>query len=212
MFRRLGWPIVVPGLAAAVVCAGFAMRMQPPAVTVAARSATAAASLLMAKLLVWVVRSGDRFQREERLVTFVIFAAIVLSWIGVQERISEAAFDYQVTVQTRALIASARNLSRELQGFVDERQREAPPPPKPASWEADTLVRERFDTETVVDYEQRFGAQVRTAHDLLTFRNMRDRDLEAFYRRPANTFQMLVISEKLVFLAEKLERESQAHR
>src|ERR1700745_1603089 len=99
MVRAFGWGIIAPGLTVAAACAILAMRMQPPAVAVAVRCTTAAAILLMAKLVAWVARSGDRFRREEWLLAFVMFVAIVLTWIGVRERIGEAMFDYQVAQQ-----------------------------------------------------------------------------------------------------------------
>src|SRR5438132_1510189 len=75
-----------------------------------------------------------------------------------------------------------------------------------------TAGSDRFDTDTVVLYEQQFGGRVRTAHDLLTFRNMRDRDLDTFYRRPANVFQMRIVAQKLAFLSNKLERQFESER
>jgi hypothetical protein len=35
---------------------------------------------------------------------------------------------------------------------------------------------------------------------------MRNRDLDTFYRRPANDFQMRVVADKLALLAVKLDR------
>src|SRR5262249_19865492 len=147
--------------------------------------------------------------REERLFTFVAFAAIVLSWIAVQEQIGEIAFNYQVTTQTQALIVSTRNLAHETLSLVDMRLRETPPPPQQGSWEADLEARARFEAETVRIFEHRLGDEVRTVHDLLTLRNLRDRDLDAFYRRPANAFQIRVIGQRLESVADRLERESQ---
>jgi hypothetical protein len=210
MAGPIKWSIVAPGLAVAMGFAGVAMRMDPPAVIVAARCTTFAAILLTVKLVAWVAQCGHRFQREERLVTFVLFACIVLSWIGVQEKISEAAFDHLVAVQTKALIVGTQDLSREILAFVDERAREAPPPPSAASWDRDFLAVEQFETQTVDAYEQRFGNRVRTAHDLLTFRNMRSRDLDAFYRRPSNPFQIRVTAQALDGLAGKLARQTES--
>jgi hypothetical protein len=209
MHRAVGWPVITPGFILAVVCAAIAMRMDPPAASVAARCTTVSGVLLLAKLIGWVAQSGHRFHREERLVTFVAFAAIVLGWVGVQERIGEAAFDYQVAAQTQALIVSARDLSYQIRVFIEARARAAPRRPQPASWDADTLAQEQFDGDTMRTYELRFGGQARTAHDLFTFRNLRDRDFDAIYRRPANISQTRVIAEKLASLADRLERETQ---
>jgi len=57
-------------------------------------------------------------------------------------------------------------------------------------------------------YERRFGARVRAAHDLASLRGLRDRDLDAFFRHPANEFQMRVIAKKLDAFASTLARRS----
>jgi hypothetical protein len=111
-----------------------------------------------------------------------------------------------VAVQRAQLAVAARTLSYQIDGFLDGRRRLAPPAPLPATWERDVAAIGRFETDTVRQYERRFGAQVRTVHDLLTFRGMRHRDLDAFYRNPANDFQMRVIADTLAFLAAKLDQ------
>jgi hypothetical protein len=65
---------------------------------------------------------------------------------------------------------------------------------------------ERFESDTVRAYERRFGARVRAAHDLASLRGLRDRDLDAFFRRPANEFQMRVIARKLDGFSDALAR------
>jgi 3-oxoacyl-[acyl-carrier-protein] synthase III len=81
--------------------------------------------------------------------------------------------------------------------FVDARDRVAPPRPRPATWQQDVEAFDRFESETVTVYERRFGARVRAAHDLVSLRGLRDRDFDAFFRHPANEFQMRVIAKKL---------------
>jgi hypothetical protein len=41
---------------------------------------------------------------------------------------------------------------------------------------------------------------------LLALEGVTDRDLDAFYRRPANAFQIDVVAKKLAALAGRLER------
>jgi hypothetical protein len=161
----------------------------------------------MAKLVAWVVRAGRSFHREERLLTFVTFAAIVMAWIGAQQGIFDVAFNHEVHVQKSALVVSARDLSREILSFLEGRRRVVPARPRPATWDDDVAAWARYDDETAVAYDRQFRARVRAARDLLALRNMRDRDLDTFYERPANDFQVGIVARKLAGLADKLARE-----
>jgi hypothetical protein len=202
-----GWTVILPGVVVAAICGLVAVRMEPPVPAVASRCASVVALLFMAKLVAWVVRAGRSFHREERLLTFVMFSAIVMSWVGAQQGIFDVAFNHEVRVQKRALVASARDLSREMLAFLEGRRRVAPPRPRPATWEEDVAAWARYDDQTAVTYDRRFRARVRAAHDLLALRNMHDRDLDTFYQRPANDFQVGVVARKLTGLADKLARE-----
>jgi hypothetical protein len=55
-------------------------------------------------------------------------------------------------------------------------------------------------------YEAEFGAAVRRTRDLFALRGLTDRDLDAFYRRPASAFDIGVIARRLAVLAHRLER------
>ena len=205
--RLVGWPVLWPGILAAAGIGLFAYRIHPPAPDVAGKCATIVAALLMARLIAWVAASGHTFGREERLLAFVAFATVLLARVGVGEQIAEAAFDYQVRAQRAEVAETTRTLSIQILGFLDARRRVAPPPPRPSTWEQDVARVEEFETQTVAAYEEKFGMQVRSAHDLLTIRSLRDRELDLFYRRPANDFQIDVIARKLGFLARKLEEQ-----
>jgi hypothetical protein len=198
--------VLLPGIVWATSLGILASRMRPPAVDVALRCLTIVAILLFARLVAWVGQSGHRFAREERLLAFVMFSTIALAWLGLRQEVTGAAFDYQVAAQRAQLAMAARTLSYQIDAFLDARRRIAPPPPRPLTWEQDVGTLGRFETETIEQYESRFGAQVRAAHDLLTLRGMRNRDLDAFYRLPANEFQMRVVADKLAFLAAKLDQ------
>jgi len=204
------WRVVGPGVAFAAGLLVVGERLRPPAMEVELRCLTIVAVLLGAKLIAWVARSGHTFGREQRLLTFVMFLAIVFSWIGFRQQIGEAAFDYAVATQRAALAQTARTLGYQLEAFLQSRRRVAPPRPRPPTWETDEGAVERFDMETVQLYERRFGRQVRSTHDLLTLRGLRSRDLDQFYRRPANEFQMRVIAKQLAFLAIKLDENKLA--
>jgi hypothetical protein len=204
---RFSAAVILPGVALAAICGVIAVRMEPPAPSVASRCASIVAFLLMVKLVAWVVRAGRSFHREERLLTFVMFSAIVMSWVGAQQGIFDVAFNHEVHVQKRALVVSGRDLSREILAFLEGRRRLAPPRPRPATWDEDVAAWARYDDETAVTYDRRFRARVRAAHDLLALRNMHDRDLDTFYERPANDFQVGIVARKLSGLTDKLARE-----
>ena len=201
------WTVILPGVVAGVLLGFLAARMDPPAPDVASKCATAVAILLLVKVAAWIIEAGKAFGREERLSAFVMFAFIVMSWLGVQQVIRERAFDHEVSAQKRELAVSASNLSREIASFLEGRRQAAPPSPRPATWEQDDVAWSRFENQTTATYERRFGARVRATHDRLLLRSMRDRDLDAFYRLPANEFQMGVVAQKLSVLAQRLTRE-----
>jgi hypothetical protein len=208
----LRWPIIAPGLTAAFVFGLVAVRMNPPAPEVALRCVVATAALLMIKLFGWVGRDGAGFHREERLVSFVSFAAIIMVSYAAQQAIAEVAFDYRVAIQKQELEEGSRDLSREILSFVEGRRHGAPPRPSPATWDQDEERWTEFENEMAGAYNERFAARVRVAHDLMSLRNMRDRDLDAFYRSPVNDFQMTIVAERLALLADRLEREGRYHR
>jgi len=208
--RLFTWSVLAPGVVFAAALAITAERLRPPASDITLRCITIVAVLLGAKLFSWVATSGHRFAREERLLTFVMFMAIVLSWIGLRQAIGEAAFDYVVAAQRADLSQTAHLLSYQLDGFLQERRKVAPPAPRPATWDEDENANELFEGQTVFMYERRFGRQVRITHDQLTLRGLRTRDFDQFYRRPANEFQMRVIAKQLAFLAGKLDENKLA--
>jgi hypothetical protein len=148
-------------------------------------------------VLSWVAVSGANFGREERLLAFVTLAAIALSGLGAEQWLDERAFDYRAAEQKVELMRALHDTSVRILQFVDARERIAPPRPRPATWQQDVDAIGRFDADTAAAYERRFGAHVRSAHDVATLRGLRDRDLDAFFRHPANTFQMRIVAKKL---------------
>jgi hypothetical protein len=204
--RLFGWLVVGAGALTAAVFAVIALRMTPPAFDVAKLCVATIAVVLAAKVLVWVATDGSRFGREERLLAFVMLASCGLGWIGSREWIDERAFDYRVAEQRAELMRALHDTAMRLTQFVDTRDHVAPPHPRPATWEHDVDAFDRFEEETVAIYERRFGARVRAAHDLASLRGLRDRDLDAFFRHPANEFQMRVIAKKFDAFASALGR------
>ena len=157
----------------------------------------ALAVMLAVKVLAWVAISGASFGREERLLAFVSLAAVALAWIGSGDWIAERAFDYRAAQQKAELMRALHDTSVRILRFVDARDRLAPPRPRPATWQQDVNAIDRFESEGAAAYEGRFGPRVRAAHDLATLRGLRDRDFDAFFRHPANEFQMRIVAKKL---------------
>jgi signal transduction histidine kinase len=207
VFRRaFGWPAIGSGVIAAAIFLIIALRMMPPAFDVARSCVAIVAVLLAAKVLAWVAVAGASFGREERLLAFVMLAASGLGWLGGGQWIAERAFDYRAASQKAELTQALHDTAVRLTAFCDARDRVAPPRPRPATWQRDEDVFARFESETVTAYERRFGARVRAAHDVASLRGLRDRDLDAFFRHPANEFQMRVIAKKLDGFANALGR------
>jgi hypothetical protein len=205
LLRRVSaWPAIGAGVGAAAIFLVTALRVTPPAFDVARSCVAIITLLLAAKVLTWVAVAGATFGREERLLAFVMLASCGLGWIGTGQWIEERAFDYRAAQQRDELMRALHDTAVRLAQFCDARDRMAPPHPRPATWQRDEEAFDRFESETVDAYERRFGARVRAAHDLASLRGLRDRDLDAFFRHPANEFQMRVIAKKLDGFAAKL--------
>jgi hypothetical protein len=202
--RAFGWTTIGAGAAAAVLFFVIALRLNQPAFDVARSCAAILAVLLAARVLAWVAIAGARFGREERLLAFVMLAAVALGWIGTGEWVEERAFDFKVAQQKAELRQNLHDIAVRVTRFCDARDRVAPPRPRPATWQQDVDAFQRFESETVRSYERRFGSRVRAVHDLASLRGLRDRDLDVFFRYPATEFQMRVIAKKLDGFSEKL--------
>jgi hypothetical protein len=195
--RAFGWWTTGAAVVTASIFLVVALRLNQPAFDVARACAAIVAVMLAAKVLAWVAVSGATFGREERLLAFVMLAAVALGWIGAGEAIGDRAFGFRVAEQQADLMQALRDTSVRLTQFCNARDRLAPPRPRPATWQQDMDAIDRFESETVRLYERRFGARVRAEHDLASLRGLRDRDLDAFFRRPANEFQLRVIAKRL---------------
>jgi len=204
--RVFGWSTIGPAIVVASAFGIFALRLDQPAFDVARSCATIIAILLAARVLAWVAVKGGTFGREERLLAFVALGAVGLGWIGTGEWLEDRAFDFRAAQQKAELARALKDTSLRITQFIDARDRLAPQRPQPATWQKDVDAYERFETDTVRAYERRFGARVRSLHDAASLRGLRDRDLDAFYRRPANEFQMRVIAKKLDAFSQTLSR------
>ena len=62
---------------------------------------------------------------------------------------------------------------------------------EPATWERDEDAVLRYEQETSLLFEAEFGAAgAAGTRDLFALRGLTDRDLDAFYRRPSNAFEI----------------------
>jgi hypothetical protein len=183
------------------------MHLRPPAGDVARLSIGVAAGLLLVNLFAWAARDGARFGREERLLAFVAFATLAMGVYFAREGIAEREFDTIVDQQRQQLAESAAGLSREIIAYVNGRASSAPPRPQAAAtWDQDEARSAEFDAETVAGYAARFARRVGTTRAALTFRSLRDRDLDALSQQPHNAFEIRMIGERLGVLAERLQR------
>ena len=180
----------------------LALRLTPPAFDVGARWC----ALVLAVLVVSrccrgaAAISGAGFGREEQLLAFVGLAAVALGWLGSGDWIADRAFDYRAAQQKAEFMRALHDTSVRIVQFVNERDCSSRRP-RPRSGDVRrqdvcaASIASRSEMATA--YEGRFGARVRTAHDVATLRGLRDRDFDAFFRHPANEFQIRIVAKKL---------------
>ncbi len=170
------------------------------------RDLTLAAIAATAAVITALAMARRPLDRPQRLLAVIALGAIWSGWYATRLHLHEVQFDAMVRRQKSDLEIRCMALGGDIAAFARLRGAAAPPPPKPATWEQDVTTLLRYDTETSILFEQRFGAEVRKAHDLLALEGIRDRDFEVFYRHPANAFQINVVAAKLVALAHRLEK------
>jgi hypothetical protein len=129
-----------------------------------------------------------------------------MAWYSGRLWVHEKMFDYLVLEQKTELHLRIVELSGDMELFLRERARQAPPKPAPATWDRDVQRVLLYEAETAQLFEVQFGPQVRKTREILALERVTDRDFDAFYRRPANAFQINVIAERLLVLAKRLEK------
>lgn len=206
MHHALSWPFVGPVVLTLIVFGEIGGRAAPPAIEVAVWSFGAAAVLLTLKLSSWIATSYASFERHDRLAALVMLMAIAGGWYAADGWVHERQFDAIVAAQNAELRQSAAQLSASILAFVAERDRHAPPRPRPATWDEDEAAFARYEAEMVQTFEQRFGRSTRVAHDVLRQLGVRDRDFDVFYARPANAFQMRIVGVRLAALAARVPK------
>jgi hypothetical protein len=193
----------IGGLLAVSVAAAM---LTPPAVGIADRYLTLSAILIAATVLTIIVMSRKLLDRERRLFALVLLMTTGGSWYAGRLWVHEKLFDYLVHSQKTDLQLTIVELAGDIEIFLRDRASHAPPRPSAATWERDVEAVLRYEEETSMMYEQRFGSQVRRTREVLALERLTDRDFDAFYRRPANAFQMDVVARRLLILARRLDR------
>ncbi len=201
--RKVALAAAIGGLLAVALAAAA---LTPPAVAIADRYLTLASILIVATILTALIMSRHVLDRERRLIAFVLLMTTAGVWYGGRLWVHEKQFDYLVAEQKNDLRLRVVELAGDIDIFLRERASTAPPRPSPATWEHDLEAVLRYEDETSRLFEQRFGPQVRRARDILALERLTDRDMDAFYREPANAFQIDVVARRLLVLAHRLER------
>jgi hypothetical protein len=202
----IGRTAVAAAIGGLVMVTIVADRLTPPAGAIADRYSTLAAILIVATVLTTLVVSRERLGRPGRLAAVVVLLATGMAWYGGRQWVHEKYFDYLVAQQKTTLALDSIEISGAITNFLRARANSAPPRPRPATWERDEDAVLRYEQDTAQLFEADFGPQVRRIREMYSLRGLIDRDLEAFYRRPANAFQIGVIARRLAVLAHRLER------
>jgi hypothetical protein len=202
--RAVSWRYVGPAVFTLLAAAEIGVRLSPLPVNLVLRCFSAAGVILLLKLTVWVVTSHATFKREERMIAFVSLVIIAGGWYGTRSWVFDRAFDDLVATQNTNIKLTLNELSGKIRVFVAARGRQAPPPPKPDTWDRDQAEIMQYRQETQIEFEAEFGNQVRNAHNVLGLFSLTDRDFERFYRQPSDPFEMSVIANKLAFFSTKI--------
>jgi hypothetical protein len=202
----IGRAAVAAAIGGLMMVAVVAATMTPPAGAIADRYSTLAAIIISATVLTTMVISHERMGRPGRLAAVVLLITTGMGWYSGRLWVHEKQFDYVVARQKTDLELLSIELSGDIANFLRERGLAAPPRPRPATWDRDVDAVLRYEQETSLLFEAEFGPQVRRTREMLALRGLIDRDLDAFYRRPANAFQITIVAGKLAALARRLER------
>jgi hypothetical protein len=196
----------IPGSAGAVFAAvgAVAAIMSPPAVAIADDDFALAAIVLMAGVITWAAMMRPSFGRREQVITVVALCAIASGWYQVRLWGHQRQAAFVAERQNEQLRLNAAQLSTTLVAFLRVREHLAPPRPAGTPTRGERDLSGRFEAETMRLFDGRFARDVRSTHDLLALRGLRDRDLDLIYRRPANGFQIRIIADRLAILATGL--------
>ena len=193
-------------IAGCAAVAATAAALTPPALAIADRYLTLTAILVGATVVTAAATAKRRLDREQRLAAVVLLLVAIGCSYAARLWVHEKQFDYLVGAQQHQLELAAVELAGDIDNFVRERAAEAPPAPSADTWDRDVASMLAFEDETSRRFERRFGGQVRRTRELFALEGLTDRDLDAFYRAPANAFQIGVVATRLAALAHRLAR------
>jgi hypothetical protein len=195
----MGRAAVAAAIGGLVMVTIVADKLTPPAAAIADRYSTLAAILITATVLTTLIVSHDRLDRPGRLAAVVVLLATGIAWYSGRQWVHEKYFDYLVAQQKSDLELRSVELAGEIANFLRARA-------DGATWERDEDAVLLYEQDTSTLFEADFGPQVRQTREMFSLRGLTDRDLDAFYRRPSNAFQIEVIARRLLVLAHRLER------
>ncbi|HJZ73612.1 MAG TPA: hypothetical protein VKE51_17850, partial [Vicinamibacterales bacterium] len=193
-------------IAGCAAVAAAAAALTPPAVAIADRYLTLTAILVGATVVTTVATRHRTLDRPGRLAAVVVVLAAGGAWHAARLWVHEKQFDFLVGAQQRQLELSALELAGDIENFVRQRAAQAPRRPAPETWDRDVAAMLAFDNETAALFAAQFGPQVRRTRNLLVLEGLTDRDFDAFYRSPANAFQIDIVARRLDALARRLHR------
>ena len=103
------------------------------------------------------------------------------------------------TLKNRALA-----LSKEILGFLLDRQRLEPSMPRSDSWANDTEKIVRYSTDTNGLFSRNYGAKVIAVRNEFAARGIADPELDSFYEHPTNMIGMRIVGERIGALGERI--------
>src|SRR5262249_23990913 len=102
--RIVSWRFVAPAVLTLFICAEIGARLRLPPAALVVACFTAAAAILLAKLIVWVATSSRYFGREERLAALISLLAIAGGWYIARTWTYERQFDALIQAQNNNLV------------------------------------------------------------------------------------------------------------
>ena len=203
----IGRPAVAAAIGGLVMVTVVADRMTPPAGAIADRYSTLAAILIAATVLTTLVASHERLDRPGRLAAVVVLLATGMAWYSGRQWVHEKYFDYLVAQQKTDLELRSVELSGDIANFLraraGRRRRRGRGRRHGNATKTPCFATSRRRRCCSRPSSARRCGRTR---EMFSLRGLTDRDLDAFYRRPSNAFQIGVVARRLAVLAHRLER------
>jgi len=98
---------------------------------------------------------------------------------------------------------NALEVSRDVLGFLAQRDAEQPAPPSPDTWQRDVEEAARYSRETLALYSLRYAAALDAVCDALAGMGLVDKELETPDQHLANPLGIRMVAERIGALAGK---------